>query len=143
MEVPIHFFAEEIAFELEDESFEKAWLAYLIEQNKRGIEELNFIFVSDTYLLEMNKKHLEHDYYTDILTFAYEENPIMADIYISIERVQDNAQQLQLPFIDELHRVMAHGVLHILGYDDHEENDIELMRKQEEMALSLRDFISR
>lgn len=143
MNTHIHFFSEEIDFQLADESFVEAWLSYLIKQNKRAIQELNFVFVSDAYLIEMNKKHLEHDYYTDILTFSYDENPIHADIYISVERVKENAQQLQIPFIDEIHRVMAHGVLHILGYDDHEESDKEQMRKQEEMALLLRDFISR
>lgn len=139
----IHFFSEGITFQLADESFVKAWLAYLIKQNKHAIQELNFIFVSDAYLLEMNKKHLDHDYYTDILTFSYEENPIHADIYISVERVQDNAKALQIPFKDEIHRVMAHGILHILGYDDHAEDDVKHMREQEEMALSLRDFISK
>jgi rRNA maturation RNase YbeY len=139
----IYFFSQEIDFEITDENFVKEWLAYLIKQNKHAIQELNFVFVSDAYLLEMNNKHLAHDYYTDILTFSYEDNPIHADIYISIDRVKDNAQQLQIPFVDELHRVMAHGVLHILGYDDHEDSDIKLMRKQEEMALALRNFISR
>lgn len=139
----IYFFAQDIDFEITDEDFVRKWLAYLARQNKHAIQELNFVFVSDAYLLEMNTKHLEHDYYTDILTFSYDDNPIHADIYISIERVKDNGQELQIPFIDELHRVMAHGVLHILGYDDHEESDIDLMRKQEEMALAMRDFISR
>ena len=143
METPVHFFSEEISFRLKDESFVRDWLTYLIRQNKRSIQELNFVFVSDAYLLKMNKEHLEHDYFTDILTFGYEENPLQADIYISVERVKENAQQLQIAFEDELHRVMAHGVLHLLGYDDHEEIDIQQMREQEDMALSLRDFISK
>ena len=138
MEAFIHFFSEEIDFLLEDEKLVEAWIVDLIKQNQRLIQELNIVFVSDEYLLEMNQKHLDHDYYTDILTFAYEENPVYADIFISIDRVKDNATQLQFPFKQELHRVIAHGVLHILGYDDHEENDISEMRAQEEYALSLR-----
>jgi rRNA maturation RNase YbeY len=90
----------------------------------------------------MNNQHLQHDYYTDILTFAYEGNPIQGDIYISVDRVKDNADKLNSSFDDELHRVMAHGILHIIGYDDHEESDIKQMREAEDDALSSRDFIS-
>ena len=143
MEAHIYFFSEKISFDLTDPDSVRDWLKDLIHQNKRVIQELNFVFVSDDYLIQLNKKHLEHDYFTDILTFSYAENPILGDIYISIDRVKDNANKLGISFTDELHRVMAHGVLHILGYDDHEESDKKQMREQEEMALSLRTFLEK
>ncbi|HQW03710.1 MAG TPA: rRNA maturation RNase YbeY, partial [Saprospiraceae bacterium] len=89
----------------------------------------------DEFLLEINRNHLDHDYYTDIITFPLNDNPLIAEIYISIDRVQENATGLNIPFEDELHRVMIHGVLHLCGYDDHEEEDIRVIRKKEEFYL--------
>jgi rRNA maturation RNase YbeY len=142
MSAAIHFFTPEIDFQVAHEEAVKAWIKALTKQHRHAIQELNFIFVSDAHLLEMNNQHLQHDYYTDILTFAYEGNPIQGDIYISVDRVKDNADKLNSSFDDELHRVMAHGILHIIGYDDHEESDIKQMREAEDDALSSRDFIS-
>lgn len=98
------------------------------------------MFVSDDYLLSLNREHLDHDYYTDILTFPYSQGrALRGEIYISIDRVQDNAQTYGVSWRDELARVMAHGILHLLGYDDHGKENERLMRQKEEEALQLRD----
>lgn len=143
MEDCINFFAEEIEFNLNNEDSISDWILSCITDHARECGEINFIFCSDSYLLEMNQEHLSHDFYTDILTFPYSEpgkDPIVSDIYISIDRVRENASTLSVPFTDELHRVMIHGVLHLLGYDDHAETDIYTMRQKENEALQSRNF---
>ncbi|MFW5659523.1 MAG: rRNA maturation RNase YbeY [Bacteroidota bacterium] len=119
------------------------WLLYVVQHNGRSVQEVNFVFTSDEYLLAMNREHLEHDYYTDIITFDLSPSdtaPIWADIFISIERVRENADLHASAFIDELHRVMAHGLLHICGFDDHNDHDRAEMRRAEDRALGLRMF---
>ncbi|MEZ4771711.1 MAG: rRNA maturation RNase YbeY [Bacteroidia bacterium] len=145
MEDCINFFVEEIAFKLNNEDSICDWILSCITDHGRECGEINFIFCSDEYLIEMNKEHLAHDFYTDILTFPYSEpgkDPIISDIYISVDRVKENADTLAIPFLDELHRVMIHGVLHLLGYDDHAEADILKMRAKENEALLSRTFSS-
>ncbi|MEM6343196.1 MAG: rRNA maturation RNase YbeY [Bacteroidota bacterium] len=142
MSETILFHTEEINFSLADAEKIKQWLLTLVAQHEQSVHELNYIFCSDEYLLGLNKQYLAHDYYTDILTFPYEhpeETGLWSDIYISIDRVRENAQSFQSNFEDELHRVMAHGVLHLLGFDDHGEAEPE-MRQQEKNALALRQF---
>lgn len=112
------------------------WITNTISAEGYGLARIDYIFCSDAFLLEVNQTHLGHDDYTDIITFPLNVNPILAEIYISIERVRENAQQLQIPFEEELHRVMIHGVLHLCGYDDHEEEDIALIRKKENEYLN-------
>lgn len=138
----INCFAHEIAFTLEQEESVLDWLLLLLGHYKQTAEGINYVFCSDEYLLEMNKQHLEHDYLTDILTFPYSPSgaPIFADIYISIDRVKENATYFQVSFQDELHRVMAHGMLHLLGYDDATPDEKEEMRRLETEALSMRSF---
>lgn len=128
-------------FHLEAETAE--WLLSIAQSNGRQVLSLNYIFASDDYVLYLNKKYLEHDTYTDILTFDYSEapeQPISGDIFISIERIEENAQEYKVPFVDELHRVMVHGLLHILGWDDQSDDDRTEMRRQEDIALKLRMF---
>jgi len=137
----IEFYTHQIDFELDEQESVKRWLLLLIEMEGGTAEELTFVFVSDEYLLSLNQEHLDHDYYTDILTFPYSQGldrPLRAEIYISIDRVKDNAKDFAVPWRDELARVMAHGVLHLLGYDDHGEESERLMRVKEEEALELR-----
>jgi len=131
----ISFYSENILFKLEEEDKVNAWLRLEAEERGFSIGEINYIFCTDDFLLELNIEHLNHDYYTDILTFPYQSNPIMSDIYISIDRVKDNASGLNIPFEEELHRVMVHGLLHLLGFDDHNDEDIVAMRKAEEEAI--------
>ena len=104
--------------------------------------ELTFIFCSDEYLHKINLEYLDHDTYTDIITFdnADEDGTIEGDIFVSVERVKENAADLKIPFEDELHRVLIHGVLHLLGHDDTTPELKAAMRKEEDKCLSLRSF---
>lgn len=138
----INFFSEKISFILENESRTRTWIYKVINSFCKEVQEINFIFCTDNYLLALNRKHLQHNYYTDIITFPYynsPSSPLFADIYISIERVKDNASSLGVDFKDELDRVIIHGVLHLLGFNDFSENDKVNMRKEENKALLLRE----
>lgn len=135
----INFFKEDTDFLPEQQSRLKAWLKTLSAVKNFEIEELNYIFCSDKYLHEININYLEHDTYTDIITFdnSDEEGVIAGDIFISIDRVKENAENLATGFENELHRVIAHGLLHLLGYDDKSEELRAEMRKTEDEALLL------
>ena len=138
MESNIYFHSEEIEFNLSNETQTIKWLTQLAQTEKKEIEELNYIFCSDDYLLKVNQEHLNHDYYTDVITFDYcEGTQISGDIFISIDRVKDNAQSFNSTFQDELNRVIAHGLLHLMGYKDKNEEDAKEMRKMEDFALKL------
>lgn len=132
------FFEEDINYTLKEKDKISTWIqnaARSEEFEKIGV--VNFIFCSDDYLLEINKKHLNHDTYTDIITFdtSSEGKEISADIFISIERVEENAKNFKVSFLNELHRVMIHGILHLCGYDDSTEKEKLEMRKQENYYL--------
>ena len=134
----IHFHAEDVDFQIKNKAIIRAWIGGRILYGNYEANEINYIFVSDEYLYKINLEQLQHDYYTDIITFHYHEpesKKILSDIYISIDRVKENAAAHNISFETELHRVMIHGILHLLGYDDHEEQDIYEMRKAEEEAL--------
>jgi rRNA maturation RNase YbeY len=138
----IDFVSHEVAFDLAEQELVKDWLLLLVQKEQRVLAQLTYIFTSDEYVLGLNRAHLDHDYYTDTLTFPYhqkDDDPIISDIYISIERVQDNARTYQVSERDELHRVMAHGLLHLMGYDDHGDAE-QHMRTKEEEALAIRTF---
>jgi probable rRNA maturation factor len=109
----------------------------LFKKEKTRLEQLQYIFCSDEYLLEINKQHLNHNYYTDIITFDLSETPdaVTGEIYISIDRVKDNAQTYKASFKQELLRVIFHGALHLCGYKDKTEKDQILMRKAEDKYL--------
>lgn len=118
----IRFFSEDVPFILKDKQKIRLWLhTVVLGEGFRKVGELNYIFCSDDYLLEINKEYLDHDTYTDIITFdtSEKEGIIAGDIYISIDRVTDNAKQFNTAVQTELHRVMVHGVLHLIGYDDY------------------------
>ena len=136
----IFFFYQEIPFRVRQATQVKQWLEKVVEKRGHQVGNLNFIFVSDETLYALNKQYLNHDYYTDIMTFpAFPERQesLFADIYISIDRVRENAKTLRIGAKNELYRVMAHGVLHLCGFDDHTEEEIAAMRKAEEEALAL------
>jgi len=125
-------------FELEDPSKYTNWIIKVAEAGNARIAELNYIFTSDEELLTINKEFLNHDYYTDIITFPYEEGEELAgDIFISVDRVRDNATQLNEVFEQELRRVMIHGVLHLLGYQDNSPEQALGMRDREDLALKM------
>ena len=133
----IRFFKEDTSFELPEKQRVKAWVKSIATQEGKQMGELSYIFCSDEYLLQVNREYLDHDYYTDIITFdnAEEEGVIEGDIFVSIDRVRDNATTLQVPFETELRRVLAHGVLHLCGYKDKTPTDEQLMRAKENFYI--------
>lgn len=135
----INFHSEEIDFDLNRKPAVKSWLSSSIEAECKNVGEINFIFCSDEYLYELNVSHLQHDTYTDVITFDYcEGDEIIGDIYISIDRIQENAQKFNVSFKDELHRVMIHGVMHLCGYKDKTPEDQNVMSSKEDFYLNLR-----
>ena len=115
------------------------WLKKIIKQEKKKQGEIVYVFCNDNYLIEKNIKFLNHNYYTDVLTFDYcKEDIISGDILISVERVYDNAKKFDIEFLSELDRVMAHGLLHLLGYKDNTNSDLEVMRLKENFYLSIK-----
>ena len=118
----ISFHNEDVKFTLKNKAILKEWIKSTIEKRKRKAGDLNFIFCSDEHLLGINKQYLDHDTYTDIITFDYSKEdaklPVSGDIFISIERVKENAEKFSKTFENELHRVIIHGTLHLLGYAD-------------------------
>ena len=133
----IFFHTVEIPFVLEGENRTSIWLTKLVESHEKKVGELNYIFCSDDYLLKMNQEHLNHDYFTDIITFDYcEKDTVSGDLFISIERTKENAKTFGTTQINELNRVIAHGLLHLLGFKDKTSEDIAEMRSMEEEALN-------
>jgi rRNA maturation RNase YbeY len=134
----ILFFEEDINYSLKEKNRYKKWLKSIAEKEGFKIKELNYIFCSDEYLYQINHDYLNHKTYTDIITFDNSENKytIEGDIFISIERVRENAQKENVLFEKELQRVMSHGLLHLMGYKDKSETDKIIMRQKEELALN-------
>ena len=137
----------EIVFEDVDAvSFEHSsildWYSKVANQEEKVLGDLTIIFCSDDYLLEVNREHLNHDYYTDIITFDYSDFPtVSGDLFISVDRVKENATDFNVSFEHELHRVIIHGFLHLCGYFDKTNEDELLMRSKENQALSLIGFV--
>ncbi len=137
MDSSINFHNEDVDFELKKSASIISALRETIENHDCEVGNINYIFCSDEYLLDLNKKYLEHDYYTDILSFQMEDNPVSGDIFISIERVKDNSKHLNEEFEVEIKRVIAHGVLHFLGYKDATDEEKKTMRKRENEVIAL------
>lgn len=135
----INFFTEDVSLPAELNDDFKLWIQRVIAAETHELCALNYIFCSDEYLLNINKEYLDHDYYTDIITFDNSEEELMieGDIFISVDRVTDNATSLNIPFSEELKRVMAHGVLHLCGFGDKSEDEAKLMRQKEEQVINL------
>ena len=133
----INFFYEAKLESIDEKSIAQ-WLANCVQVNSYKIGELNFVFCDDEYLLELNQKYLDHDTFTDIITFDYSDSiGLSGDVYISIDRVQDNADTYEVSFFEELRRVIAHGVLHLMGYGDKSEGEKMEMRRKEDEFLKL------
>jgi rRNA maturation RNase YbeY len=112
------------------------WLTDVAKNERCTLVEVHYIFCTDDYLLGINQQYLGHDYYTDIITFPYQEGTMISgDMYISLQMVRENASEYQVTFENELQRVMVHGLLHLMGYNDKSESDIETMRQKEEQYL--------
>ncbi len=138
----IHFFKEDVSFRLNNQELLKSWVLGAFREKKITVQEINYIFCSDIYLLKMNKQFLNHNYFTDIITFdnSTEKGRVEADIFISYHSVLANAKKFKSAFRDELHRVMIHGALHIMGYDDKSVRKEKEMRIAEEYWLKKRKF---
>ena len=135
----IRYFQEDIRFELKQKMLNNRWLKMVAGSEMRRLGAINIIFCSDNYILDVNMKYLQHDYFTDIITFDYCEKDVLSgDLFISIDSVRENAQFYGTEFADELNRVMVHGLLHLVGYDDHSEADIAVMRQKENYYLEMR-----
>ena len=131
-------FHYELDFHLSQPENYSDWITTIISSENYFLDTIDFIFCDDAYLLTINQQYLNHDTYTDIITFDYTEGKnIGGDIFISIDRVKENADKFQVDFLHELRRVMSHGVLHLLGYLDKSDEDILLMRSKEEEKMRL------
>ena len=133
----INFYSEN-DFQLGEESVYESWLKEVIASENKQLEEVSYIFCDDQYLLEINQKYLDHDTYTDIISFDNCIGNILAgDIFISTERVGENAREYGVEFQEELRRVMAHGILHFCGYKDKSEKEAAEMRRKEEEKMRM------
>lgn len=138
----VRFFNEDTSFQIKKKLLTKQWLKIVAESEIRRLGDINIIFCSDPYILDVNIKYLGHDYFTDIITFDYSEgNTLSGDLFISIDSVRENSIFYKTEFIDELNRVIVHGLLHLIGYDDHTEKDISIMRSKENYYLQILDSI--
>lgn len=123
-------------FKLKKSALIKKWIEKVAAKEKRSVGDLSYVFMSDEELLKINQQFLKHNTYTDIITFDYSENKkISGEIFISVDRVEENAKKMGTTFEDEIHRVIIHGVLHLCGYKDKTKIDSDNMRKQEDKAL--------
>lgn len=136
----IEFLSEGIDFELANADAVADWISNIVSRENMELGYLNYMFCDDEKILEVNKQYLDHDYYTDIITFdqSEEEGLIEADIFISIDTVKSNSKEMNTSFEEELHRVIIHGVLHLCGYGDKTTEEQKLMRKKEDECLTLR-----
>lgn len=130
-----YFFENTDAIELPKKT--STWLENLILEEEKKLGEITYIFCDDAYLLKVNQDYLQHDYYTDIITFDYVKGKtISGDIFVSLQRISDNASTLSNSFEKELQRVIAHGILHLCGYKDKTEEEEKMMRSKEDYYLS-------
>lgn len=138
--VSYHF--EDVDFIFKGKAKNNKWLRLVAESEIRILGDINIIFCSDNYILDINQKFLSHDYFTDIITFDYcEGERLNGDLFISVDSVRENALEYGEEFDRELARVMVHGILHLIGYDDHTAKDQKIMRSKEDYYLSLRDVL--
>jgi len=132
----ISFSSNEIKFRLKNKAQVCKWLELLIHQSGFASESISIVFCSDAFLLEMNRNYLNHDYFTDIITFDYsDKQQLSGELFISVDRVKENANERKLQYEEELLRVIAHGVLHLMGFKDKTKKDAVNMRKAEDSAL--------
>jgi rRNA maturation RNase YbeY len=134
----IDFLSEDIEFPSINTALLKKWITKIIKDHDFNVGSISVIFCSDEYILKTNREFLDHDYYTDIITFDYCENRnISGDLLISLETVASNSKEFKTDFIDELYRVIIHGILHLLGYDDKTPELRSVIRKEEDKALAV------
>ena len=135
----IRYYCEDISFTLKGRALNNKWLRMVAASEISKLGDINIIFCSDNYILDVNMKYLQHDYFTDIITFDYcEDNILSGDLFISIDSVRENALFYGAEFEEELNRVMVHGILHLIGYDDHTDEEVKVMRSKENYYLELK-----
>ena len=138
----VSYFNEDTKFDFKEKRLTNRWLKLVAESEIRRLGDISIIFCSDNYILDVKMKYVQHDYFTDIITFDYcEGDTVSGDLFISVDSVRENAAFYGTEFKDELNRVIVHGVLHLIGYDDHSEEDIKEMRAKENYYLSLRELV--
>ena len=138
----ISYYFEDTDFIFRKKTLNNKWLRLVAESEIRRIGDISIIFCSDNYILDVNQKYLQHDYFTDIITFDYcEADKISGDLFISIDSVKENSIEYGTEFDEELNRVIVHGILHLIGYDDHSDDDVKEMRSKENYYLSLRELL--
>ncbi len=131
-------FNYEFEFKLQDESLYSNWISRVIQSENKKEGDINYVFCEDEYILQINQQYLNHDYYTDIISFDYTVgNELHGDIFISVDRVRENALDYATSFEEELKRVIIHGVLHYCGYKDKTEEDVQLMRSKEDVKIQM------
>ena len=136
----IRYFTEDVKFILKDKMANNRWLKMVAGSEIRTIGDINIIFCSDNYILDVNMRYLQHDYFTDIITFDYcEGKTLSGDLFISIDTVRENASEYGVEFDDELHRVMVHGLLHLIGYDDRTPEQERRIHEKEDYYLAMRN----
>ena len=139
----VRYFFEDIKFEYKNKLANNRWLKMVAESEICRLGDINIIFCSDPYILNINLQYLSHDSYTDIITFDYSQKPVISgDLFISVDTVRENASFYGTEFTEELHRVIVHGILHLIGYDDHTDEDTAVMRSKENYYLSLREKLA-
>jgi probable rRNA maturation factor len=140
----IQFFEEDISYKLKNKALVRQWIKDTITAEGFKLKELTYVFCSDAYLLPLNQQYLDHDTFTDIITFDNSEieGEILGDIFISIERIRENAVKFNITETDELHRVIIHGALHLLGYTDKSVVTKQKMTQKEDEYLAKRNFNS-
>lgn len=137
----ITYQSEDIAFPDIKRRTTTTWIKQVAEKHHKKVGDIAYIFCSDDEILAINKQYLQHDYYTDIITFDYTEgNQISGDLFISLETVKTNAEKYQVSYAEELHRVIIHGILHLCGFKDKTPDDEKVMREKENEALALRNM---
>ena len=138
----ISYYFEDTDFIFKGKTLNNRWLRLVAESEIRRIGQISIIFCSDNYILDVNQQYLQHDYFTDIITFDYcEGDKLSGDLFISVDSVRENSIEYGTDFSDELNRVTPPAPLHLIGYDDHRDEDIAEMRKKEDYYLSLRDLL--
>ncbi len=136
----IRYYCEDIKFEFKNKLANNRWLKMVAGSEIKTLGDISIIFCSDNYILNINLRYLHHDYFTDVITFDYcEGDKLSGDLFISIDSVRENAVEFGIGFDEELHRVIVHGLLHLIGYDDHTPEQQMVMRAKEDYYLGLRD----
>lgn len=134
----INFFTEGVSFNVKGKIDIRKWMHFVIKMHSKNLGEINFILSSDDYILKINQDFLSHNYFTDIITFNYNEGiSLSGDIFISIDTVRKNAEIYKVSFENELLRVMIHGILHLIGFDDRSMVDRDVMRNEENRCLDI------